>query len=273
VPESIYTLPQLRKLNISSNKISEIEERLLCHKTLEYLWLNNLPINSLAIIDSFKHTELVKKIYCFSNSVNNVNVTDSAYLELSKHSGNCKEHYVKLLRETNIKEDQKHPQTNLYSENIKEEKVKIVKNRIFVSYSHKDQVWLERIKSAIKSMKLSGINIDLWSDQKIKTSQVWREEINKALENSCAAILLISTDFLASDFIVSEELPALLENARQNKTKIINLIIKPSRIKHIESISRYQAVNDLSKPLCKIPEYEQEEILVKLTEDIEELLQ
>ena len=62
VPESIYTLPQLRKLNISSNNISKIEERLLCHKTLEYLWLNNLPINSFAIIDSFKHTELVKKM-------------------------------------------------------------------------------------------------------------------------------------------------------------------------------------------------------------------
>ena len=221
--------------------------------------------------------DLVKNIYCFSNSANNDSVSNKTYLELSKHKGNCRDIFVKLLSEPNSEEDQKHTQISSPSESqpstqISEKKGKIVKNKIFVSYSHKDQIWLERVQSAIKSMKLSGINIDLWSDKKIKTSQVWKEEIKNALESSYAAILLISTDFLASDFIVSEELPTLLGNAEQNKTKIINLIIKPSRIKHIENIGKYQAVNDLNKPLCKIPEYEQEEILVKLTEDIEELL-
>ncbi len=277
IPESIYSLDQLRKLNISNNKIGEIENRLLCHNSIEHLWLNNLPVSKFSVIKYNDFVNLVDHLYCFSNIANNENISDDIYQYLTKHKGNCRNQYIKIVkRHTETQQPivskeiiSSKESTSLSHAYIKEN---MKKNRIFVSYSHKDQKWLERVQSAIKSMNLSGIYIDLWSDKQIKTSQVWKEEIKKALNSSVAAILLISTDFLASDFIVSEELPTLLKNAELKKTKIINLIIKPSRFKHIPSLSRFQAVNDLSKPLCKIPEYEQEEMLVKLTEDIEDIV-
>ncbi len=48
---------------------------------------------------------------------------------------------------------------------------------------------------------------------KIKAGDKWKEKIERALEKSAIAILLISADFLASDFIVDNELPPLLKSA------------------------------------------------------------
>ena len=49
--------------------------------------------------------------------------------------------------------------------------------------------------------------IDLWDDTRIETGDVWRTEIQEALDQTRVAILLVSADFMASNFIVGKELP------------------------------------------------------------------
>lgn len=101
----------------------------------------------------------------------------------------------------------------------------------------------------------------------------WEDEIAKALKNAKVAILIISKDFLASDFIQSSELLDLLNNANDSGTKLLSLIAKPCRFKNQAGLKDLQALNDPSTPLSKMSDFEQEEILVKLTDRIEELLQ
>ncbi len=78
-------------------------------------------------------------------------------------------------------------------------------SHIFICYSHKDQEYLERIQVHLKPIKKDGI--DLWSDLCIRPGDNWRNEIAGALERANVGILLVSADFLASDFITENELP------------------------------------------------------------------
>ena len=94
------------------------------------------------------------------------------------------------------------------------------RTRVFVSYSHKDRKWLERLKVHIKPLIREGA-ITLWDDNQIAIGADWRSVIAAELSSARVAILLISADFMASDFIGNEELPALLRVAEEGGALIV----------------------------------------------------
>ena len=68
----------------------------------------------------------------------------------------------------------------------------------------------------------------LWSDKKLTAGDQWREEIRKALARARVAVLLISADFLASEFIREMELPKLLEGAEERGVSILWVAVSES---------------------------------------------
>ena len=71
---------------------------------------------------------------------------------------------------------------------------------VFVSYSHRDEKWLERLQVHLKPLVRAG-DIDLWDDTQIRSGEDWKAKIDQALGSARFAVLLVSADFLASDFI------------------------------------------------------------------------
>lgn len=138
----------------------------------------------------------------------------------------------------------------------------------FLSYSHKDQETLERLSIHLRPLERLGL-IDPWSDKRIRAGDLWRKEIERALSNAAIAVLLISADFLASDFVVKNELPPLLSNAKQKGTRILPVILTPCRFSRDDSLSQYQAVNDPKKPLLLMEHIEQEVVWDKVAQEIE----
>jgi hypothetical protein len=139
---------------------------------------------------------------------------------------------------------------------------------VFVSYSHADRKWLQRLRVHLKPLERYG-TIDLWDDTRITPGKLWRDEVREALGRARAAVLLITADFLASDFITNDELPPLLAAAEERGTKILPIIIKPCRFEQTEELSRFQAVNPPSKPLVAMRSAGQEELFVRLSRTIE----
>lgn len=146
------------------------------------------------------------------------------------------------------------------------------KHSIFISYSHEDTEWLEKVLKNLKPLKRYYDNLDSWSDKQIMASDAWKEEIDKALGNATIAILMASPDFMASDFITNEELQPLLNKAVVEGTKILTLILRPTALLEESGILKYQAVNDPKKPLSGMTEYEQETVMVNLVEVIKKLI-
>jgi GTP-binding protein EngB required for normal cell division len=144
-------------------------------------------------------------------------------------------------------------------------------NRVFVSYSHKDWRILSRLKTFLKPLE-SALDLDVWDDTRISAGMKWRETIQDAISSSVAAILLVSADFIASDFIKHEELPKLLALAESGGTTVIPVIVGPSRFEKIESLARFAAVNPPSRPLMTMKRGEREQVFVKISSLIEDLL-
>lgn len=142
------------------------------------------------------------------------------------------------------------------------------KPSVFISYSHKDSYWLERILTFLKPLKREK-TIDVWTDRDISPGSVWREDIEKALKSARIAVLVVSQDFLASDFIAENELPPLLQSAQTGGTLILPLIVRPSIWGSCRELSSFQAINDPEEPLSGLPEVDQEKVLVKLARTIE----
>ena len=142
---------------------------------------------------------------------------------------------------------------------------------IFISYSHKDTEFLNRLLVHLQPLEYEGV-IDFWVDTKIQAGDKWRNEIEKALKHARAAILLVSADFLASEFIVKNELPPLLEKAEMEGTHIIPVIIKPCRFARDKNLSRFQAINSPSSPLIMLAEGDQEKIYDQIAEAVEKLM-
>jgi hypothetical protein len=145
------------------------------------------------------------------------------------------------------------------------------RDKVFISYSHHDAKWLERLRVRLKPLQRIH-RVEIWDDTKLKPGSKWREEIANAIKSTAVAIPLISAEFLASDFIQKDELPPLLNAAEADGAVIIPVIIGPSRFLQVESLSRFQAVNSPLNPLIAMTEAEQEEVFNKLSEYLESLV-
>lgn len=123
-----------------------------------------------------------------------------------------------------------------------------VRKKVFISYSHQDREWLEKLKKWLKPLEQSGI-LDFWDDSQIQPGRDWRQEIRDSMASAKLAVLLVSQNFLTSEFIPSEELTPILEEAKE-KEGVLVLWIAVSESTYEETpLERFQAVNDPRMPL------------------------
>ncbi len=146
------------------------------------------------------------------------------------------------------------------------------KSSLFISYSHVDREYLDRLMVHLKPLEKEGL-IDLWVDTRLRAGDRWKREIEKALERANVAILLVSADFLASDFITENELPPLLRNAEDQGTRIIPLIVKPCRFTRDKNLRHFQSLNDPKESLILVDEGEREAFYDRLASEVEQSLQ
>src|ERR671914_1334918 len=122
---------------------------------------------------------------------------------------------------------------------------------VFVSYCHRDARWLRRLQVHLKPFGTRG-DLVLWDDTKLDPGDRWRTAISDAIEHAAASILLVSADFLASDFVTSEELPRLLEKAETAGARLIPLILQPCRLANHPNLTKFHSLNPLDQPLSKL---------------------
>ena len=96
---------------------------------------------------------------------------------------------------------------------------------LFYSYSHKDETYKDELETHLKLMQRRGL-IAPWSDRRILGGDEWKNEIDQNLEEADIILLLISADFIASDYCFDIEMKRAIERHNAGQARVIPIIVR-----------------------------------------------
>lgn len=146
----------------------------------------------------------------------------------------------------------------------------MARSNVFISYSHADAKWLQKLKPFLKPMEKKGV-IHVWDDSRIKPGAKWKDEIKIALGHAKIAVLLVSQHFLSSDFITDQELPHFLKASEAEGLTILWIPLSASTWKD-SPLEAFQAAIDPTKPLDSLTPAKLKVELVTFVRKIQEIL-
>jgi hypothetical protein len=118
---------------------------------------------------------------------------------------------------------------------------------IFCCYARKDQALLVELKNHLSELKREK-HITLWTDIDMDAGIEWEKEIHRHLNTAQITLLLVSPDFMASDYCRSVEMQRALERHKRGETNVIPIILRPVYWKG-EALGKLQALPTDGKPV------------------------
>jgi internalin A len=134
----------------------------------------------------------------------------------------------------------------------------------FISYSHKNKKELAELRKHLKYLEQKN-QLNIWDDKSIQPGAKWRQAIETALASAKVAVLLVTAEFLASDFIAKEELPVLLKAAQEGKLTLLSIIVSPCLFDET-LLAEFQTAND--QPLALMSKGKREEAWTQIAKKI-----
>lgn len=111
--------------------------------------------------------------------------------------------------------------------------------QVFVAYSHRDAAIKDEI---VKQLQVAfyELSFDTWDDTRIGAGDLWRQEIETAVDHCAAALLLVSVDSLTSKFILEDELPRLLHRRRTQGLPVFPILVRSCPWKNVAWLERLE---------------------------------
>ena len=138
---------------------------------------------------------------------------------------------------------------------------------IFISYSHTDEAWKDRLATHLGVLQHEGL-LDPWDDRRIGAGADWRQEIQQAIEQARVAILLVSADFLTSQFIVEQEAPRFLERRQREGLHIVPVLVRPCPWQHVPWLCSIQSRPRDGRALAAGNEYQIDADLAAIADEV-----
>jgi hypothetical protein len=131
------------------------------------------------------------------------------------------------------------------------------RSSIYVSYSHKDKIWFDRLS---KFLNQSKHDIDVWEDMLIGNDETKPFD---AILYCRVAVLLVSADYLASDIVMQKQLPLLLEAANRSELRVVWIAVSACPWSNTP-LGMFYAANNPDKPLDLVPTEERDRELAQI---------
>lgn len=98
--------------------------------------------------------------------------------------------------------------------------------KIFCAYAHKDEQLRNELEKHLKVLQREGL-IDVWHDRRIVPGIEWDKEIQKELAKADIILLLISSDFIFSDYAYDREMQTAVERHEKGNAIVIPVLLRP----------------------------------------------
>lgn len=141
------------------------------------------------------------------------------------------------------------------------------RKNVFLSYSHKDKTWPEKIRTQLSVLEKAG-KLTLWSDSKIRAGADWEQKIHEAMLTARVAVLVVTANYLTSEFVLEKEIPVLLKKHAQDGMTIFSLIARACAWQDVDWIAKLQVRPENGRPLASLPSARAEESLAHATREV-----
>ena len=139
---------------------------------------------------------------------------------------------------------------------------------ILFSYTHEDERLRDKLEKHLSSLKRSG-RVVCWHDRDIRAGNTWNAEITNRLDTADIILLLISSDFLASDYCNTVEVKRALERHRRKEARVIPVILRPADWQS-EEFASIQALPKDAKPVIHWPN--EDDALLNVAKEIKKVV-
>jgi hypothetical protein len=119
--------------------------------------------------------------------------------------------------------------------------------KVFFSYAHEDEELRDKLATHLSTLRRQGI-IEEWHDRQIGAGQEWAGEIDCNLEAAHVILLLVSADFIGSDYCMDKELSRAMERHEMGEARVIPVILRPVDLEGLP-FSKLQALPTDCKPI------------------------
>jgi hypothetical protein len=148
----------------------------------------------------------------------------------------------------------------------------MTKPSVFISYSHLDEDFKDRLVSHLSVLQHQGL-LTVWEDRQIAGGDEWLVEIEQAMAAAKVAVIMVSANSLTSNFILNEEVPKLLKRRVKEGLRVMPLIIKPCTWQQVDWLARLNVRPTDGAPLSGGSDHQIDEALVTFGLEIYRLLE
>ena len=142
---------------------------------------------------------------------------------------------------------------------------------IFCCYAREDEPLLEELKSHLISLQHQG-RITLWTDVNISPGEDWEQAINQHLDSAQVIILLISPNFMSSDYCYSKELKRAMERNDQGEAHVIPILLRPV-LWQGTNFAKLQLLPKNARPIKSSGWFSTDEAFVSVAKEISALIE
>ncbi|MEA2822989.1 MAG: hypothetical protein QOJ86_4993 [Bradyrhizobium sp.] len=126
---------------------------------------------------------------------------------------------------------------------------------IFFSYSHADEALRDQLEKQLSLLKRQGI-IEVWHDRRIGPGQDFAQQIDHHVETDDIILLLVSSDFLDSDYCYDKEMTRAMERHHAGEAIVIPVILRACDW-HGAPFGKLNASPPDGRPVTQFPDRDQ----------------
>lgn len=121
--------------------------------------------------------------------------------------------------------------------------------KVFLSYAHEDDAHREELGKHLSALEREKV-VELWHDRRITAGREWAGAIDEALKTADIVLLLVSADFLGSDYCNDVELTEAIRMHDANQARVVPVILRSCDWEH-SRFSRFNALPPDGLPVAE----------------------
>src|SRR5713101_5075503 len=142
--------------------------------------------------------------------------------------------------------------------------------KIFFCYAHEDEALLNKLKTHLRPLQRQGL-IDVWYDRDIRAGTDWEQQIKAQLNTAQIILLLVSPDFMDSDYCYGIEMKRALARHERGEARVIPVILRHVYWQGV--LGKLQALPEDGKPIMDSGWPNQDEVFFNVAESIRNIVE